>query len=162
MTALLELAKPSLLVIDNANKLNELTDYYLALRRCPNFHILLTSRITVFEHLPAYKIAALPASAAADLFKRFYPQHDAGEDGLLEQILAAVGYNTLVIKLLVKYLSKRNGLKVRYRLADLLHDLQQHGLLSLNHTEVGIDYHAPGMWPYAKPRRKRLLRRCTI
>ena len=45
LAAMANLGKPCLLVIDNANELKDLEDNYLLLRSCPNFHLLLTSRI---------------------------------------------------------------------------------------------------------------------
>ena len=50
---------PNLLVIDNANTLEDIVQNYQALRSCPNFHVMLTSRISDFAKADSYKI--LPA-----------------------------------------------------------------------------------------------------
>ena len=98
------LETPCLLVIDNANKLQDLENYYQALRSCHNFHIMLTTRITKFELAACYKIGTLEPGDAMALFKKHYPGHQASENTLLQNILTAVGYNTLVIELLAKNL----------------------------------------------------------
>lgn len=139
-----DLHKPCLLVIDNANNLSELENYYLALRSCANFHILMTTRITEFEQAACHKIRSLPCEHAIALFKKHYPSHQAPEDPLLQNILAAVGYNTLVIELLAKNLNISNRLKTLYSLTDLLNDLQLKGLLKLKSQTVSSAYHADG------------------
>ncbi|MGZ4957465.1 MAG: NB-ARC domain-containing protein [Methylobacter sp.] len=144
LTRMADLHKPCLLVIDNANNLAELETYYSALRSCSNFHILMTTRITEFEQAACHKIRPLPDKDAITLFKKHYPGHQAHEDPLLQTILAAVGYNTLVIELLAKNLQSHNRLKTRYSLTDLLNDLQQKGLLKLKSQPVSSAYHADG------------------
>lgn len=128
------LPKPCLLVIDNANDLHELSEHYTALRKCPNFHILLTSRITEFEAITPLKIEGLPPAQALELFKKHYPKHSAAEDALFYEIHAAVGANTLVLELIAKNLKANNPLKLHYSLADLAADIQK-GLLHLRHTK---------------------------
>ncbi len=141
LQALRELDKPSLLVIDNANKLSDLEQNYTKLRSCPNFHILLTTRITEFEQADIYRIHALAEADAMALFKRLYPMHKTTEDELLKGILKAVEYNTLVLTLLAKNLYRFNRLKINYSLHDLLHDLQNKGLLALSKSRaVQTDY----------------------
>ena len=48
LTAMSNLPRPCLLVIDNANELEDLEAYYPQLQRCSNFHILFTTRITEY------------------------------------------------------------------------------------------------------------------
>ena len=135
------LAEPCLLVIDNANNLQELNQHYVALRSCRNFHLLLTTRITEFGQAQTHKIEGLPKTEAKELFKKYYPLHQAAEDALFDQIYDAVWGNTLVIELLAKNLNNfNNKLKKRYALQDLLKDLQEKGLLRLKAKEVKAHY----------------------
>lgn len=145
LNAIQNLDKPCLLVIDNLNSVSELGQYYKALRSCPNFHLLITTRITEFHQAAFYKIEPLEKQIALQLFATYYPKHQANEDELLSLILTAVGYNTLVIELLAKNLYLFNRLKTKYSLGDLFDDLQKRGLLSLSKTQtVQTDYHAKG------------------
>jgi len=125
LTALAELPGPCLLVLDNANELDDLETNYLNLRRCPNFHLLLTTRITEFGQADSYRIDSLPEAEALQLFRAHYPGHQTQEDGLFQQIRAALDGNTLVIELLAKNLHLLNRLKTSYTLPNLLSDLQQ-------------------------------------
>ncbi|TNJ38706.1 ATP-binding protein [Chlorobaculum thiosulfatiphilum] len=102
------LQKPCLLVIDNANDLDDLAAHYHELRKCPNFHILLTTRIESFAHARTCRVGHLDEAAAIQLFTTHYPVHDSAEDELLKEMLRAIGYNTLVIELLAKNLKILN------------------------------------------------------
>ena len=135
MQKFVNLPKPCLLVLDNINDIDQLKQHYLALRSLTNCHILLTSRITQFEHTAFYKINPLPDSVALAVFKRHYPKHNKEEDDLLRSIFAAVGGNTLVMELLAKNLAAINIDEINYTLAELLQELQQKGLLQLSQTE---------------------------
>ena len=144
--AMRELKKPCLLVIDNANNIQELGKYYKALRSCPNFHLLLTTRITEFEQALTYKIKPLPDEKAIVLFKKLYPEHIEDENDLLYIILEAVSKNTLVIEILAKTLHNFNQLKTKYSLSNLLSDLQKKGLFGIqSKEEITISYHATGL-----------------
>ena len=136
LAAMARLDKPCLLIIDNANDVRELEKHYLALRSCPNFHILLTTRITTFGQAETYRIEPLKEADALALFKRHYPKHQDDEDDLLKSIRTAVGGNTLVMELLAKNLAAINADEIFYSLADLLHDLQKRGLLQLSQTGI--------------------------
>ncbi len=145
LAALADLDRPCLLVIDNANEVDDLQKHYLHLRRCSNFHLLLTSRITNFEKAEFYPINGLPEPEALDLFRRHYPKLQADEETLVRQIRTAVGGNTLVLELLAKNLAQFNRLKTRYALPDLLADLQTKGLLALAQSQaVTTEYQARG------------------
>ncbi|MES0491512.1 MAG: tetratricopeptide repeat protein [Leptospirales bacterium] len=137
-----KLEKPGLLVLDNANNVEDLEKHYGALRRCPNFHLLLTTRVTKLEQAQCHPIKPLTMENAALLFKTHFTAHKKSEDELLKDIIEAVGRNTLVIELLAKNLNHFNtDLKTRYYLADLLKDLQKCGVLALPQTkEVRTDY----------------------
>lgn len=144
-TALMNLEKPCLLVIDNANELPDLDANYQRLRRCSNFHLLLTTRITHFERAEACAINGLPQGDALALFEKYYRVLDDGEKALFFQIREAVGGNTLVLELLAKNLAGQNRLKQRYSLANLLAELQSQGLLQLSLSQaVGTDYQSKG------------------
>ncbi len=152
LTALADLKKPGLLVIDNANELDDLQANYQLLRRCSNFHLLLTSRISEFRQAETYGIAGLPKADALELFIKYYPKFLRTEKEHFFQLHTAVGGNTLVIELLAKNLALFNRLKTHYSLDDLLRDLQQKGLLQLSHSkEVSTDYHGERAMRTEKP-----------
>ena len=139
---LMELTPTSLLVIDNANELEDLNKSYPHLRKCSNLHLLLTTRITEFAHAEIYPVKHLNEQDARELFAWHYKEHDSAEDELLNRILEAVGYNTLVIELLAKNLNNfNNALDKKYTLHELLADLQQKGVLGLSKSQkVTTDY----------------------
>jgi hypothetical protein len=136
------LKKHSLLIIDNANNLIELEKTYPYLRTCPTLHILLTTRITTFSHAETYPIKHLSILDAQQLFSRHYAGHDHAENDLLDTILNAVNYNTLVIELLAKNMNNFNTiLKKRYPLKDMWNDITEGGILSLSKSsDVTTDY----------------------
>ena len=105
LSEMLQLEKPCLLVIDNVNDLKDIESNYIALRTCSNFHLLLTTRITDFSQASSHAIETLDREKAFELFKTHYSDHDPQEDVLLQEILEAVGYNTLIIELLAKNLN---------------------------------------------------------
>lgn len=145
LTAMMNLEKPCLLVVDNANELPDLEENYQHLRRCSNFHLLLTTRIMHFERAATCAINGLPPDDALALFENYYRTLDANEKTLFLQISEAVGGNTLVLELLAKNLALRNRLRQQYSLANLLVDLQSQGLLQLSHSQaVGTDYQSKG------------------
>ena len=135
------LPRPCLLVIDNANEISDLEANYMALRRCPNFHLLLTTRITGFAKAATCKIGALAYAEALELFKELYTGHDTAEGYLFGKVYEAVGGNTLVIELLAKNLYAINTYQRHYSLGELVADLQK-GLLAISKTKpVDITYH---------------------
>ena len=146
MDALRELEGPALLVIDNANDLNELKKHDKILRACPNFRVLLTSRITEFEQASTYPISPLEKEKAAlQIFKTHYAAFEAQEIPLFYEIYDAVQGNTLVLEVLAKNLQQHNNkLKKRYQLAELKLDLEK-GLSYLSQSkEVDVEYQAKG------------------
>ena len=147
------LNKPCLLVIDNANEVEDLERNYLLLRSCSNFHLLLTSRITEFEQAQFYPIAGLPEDKALQLFEKLYKKPlNEGEKSIFSNIYQAIGGNTLVVEVLAKNLYLFNRLKQQYSLADLLQDLQSKGLLALSHTQaVTVGYQAKAVLRKEKP-----------
>lgn len=143
--AMINLRKPCLLVLDNVNEPTDLQAHYQRLRSCSNFHLLLTTRITEFEKAASYRIEHLKKKEAFSLFKTHYPNHQKKEDQILEEIMAAVDYNTLVIELLAKNLRNFNRIKAQYSLDNLLKDLQDKNLLALSHSKtVKTGYQSKG------------------
>ncbi len=148
LRALASLQKTCLLVLDNANDLPDLQAHYQLLRSCPNFHILLTTRINEFRHAPIYRIEGLPIADALQLFRQYYPALSDTETQTVRQIHQAVHANTLVIELLAKNLHQLNRLRKHYTLDHLLQDLREKGLLHLQSKTVHTDY---GTLQHAKP-----------
>ena len=137
---------PNLLVIDNANDAKDLEQYMGALRRCGNFHVLLTTRIQRLKGERNFmKVDGLREEDAITLFKKHYRDHDQSEDELLRQFIARVDNNTLVIELLAKNLNEINRLPgTSYSLKKLLTDIDD-SLLSLSKSgEVSTFYQAAG------------------
>jgi NB-ARC domain len=146
VNALLELHAPCLLVIDNANDLDDLEVHYAALRHCPNCHILLTTRLTAFARAAICRVDALPYEKALQLFIEHYPSHNPADDALFEQVYNAVEGNTLIIELLAKNLDAQQAAHSGYGLAQLVADLQQ-GLLQISQTKaVGSTFHANALF----------------
>ncbi|MEL7425809.1 MAG: tetratricopeptide repeat protein, partial [Bacteroidota bacterium] len=144
MQQLTRLPSPSLLVIDNANEVEDLREHFLALQRCSNLHLILTSRITSFSGANFFPVQGLAQQAAQDLFKRYYPAHRPEENDLLSDMIEAVGHNTLIIELLAKNLNQINCFQEQYTLQNLLDDLQDNILLLSKSQEVSTAYQAKG------------------
>lgn len=152
LTAMANLQKPCLLVLDNANELPDLEAHYLRLRKCANFHLLLTTRIREFEKAETYPIEGLPEKEALEMFQQHYQALSPEEHILFLQIREAVGGNTLVLELLAKNLKQINRLQKKYTLANLLSDLQKKGLLQLTQTQaVRTEYQSKGAMRREKP-----------
>jgi len=137
-----ELEKPVLLIIDNANNLTDLNANFQLLRKFQNTHILITSRINDYPNIENYKVNHLDKQSANDLFKYHFKAFKAAEQALLDELLEAIGYNTLVIELLSKNLNEfNNDIKSHYPLQKLLEDIQAKGVLAISKsTKVTADY----------------------
>ena len=138
----LGLNKPILLIIDNANNIADLDENFQLLRKFHNVHILITSRINNYEQIATYKVKHLSKKYANELFKQHFKSFKSEEQGLLDALLEAIGYNTLVIELLAKNLSEFNtAIKEHYPLEKLLKDIQEKGVLAISRsTKVNADY----------------------
>ncbi|MFN3848807.1 MAG: NB-ARC domain-containing protein [Spirosomataceae bacterium] len=146
---MVNLDKPCLLIIDNANEVADLDKNYRLLRQCPNFHILLTSRINTYKNAKFFKVDSLPPEQALAVFREHYPKLQATEEPIFEGIYTAVGGNTLVLELLAKNVALQNTLKTKYSLASLLADLQTKGLLQIVEDDaVNVEYQS---YQTAKP-----------
>ncbi len=139
------LRSPSLLVIDNANDPEDLNAYNNALRQLPNMHVLITSRVMEVDGLDTFPLPPLERKFAVALFKKHFPAHAPNEDALLDVLLPAVGYNTLVIELLAKNLSQfHKTIQKSYNLTQLVEDLGSKGLFGIQGKLVSTTYQARG------------------
>jgi len=146
------LPKPCLLVIDDADDLKDVEEVYLSLRRCSNFHILLTTRLQKFHNVQTYPLAVLSKEKALELFRQLYPYHQQTEDNLFFEIREAIGGNTLVIEILAKNLAILNQNENTYSLTHLIEDIQKKGLLNSVETDaLETTYHAEHKMKYVKP-----------
>ena len=151
--AMAGLKKPALLVLDNANDATDLDETLYELKGS-GFHVLITTRVNPFDDWTFLKIDTLPEEKALLLFchhanpkpeqkddDQLKSLFSAPEQQTLRAVLEGIGYNTLVLTLLAKNFRERNNLLARYRLADLLHELQTQGLLKLPKTKrVSSEY----------------------
>ena len=137
-----ELEKPVLLIIDNANNLTDLDDNFRLLRQFQNTHILITSKVNDYPNIENYKVNHLDKQSANELFKYHFKAFKATEQALLDELLEAIGYNTLVIELLSKNLNEfNNDIKSHYPLKKLLEDIQVKGILAISKsTPINADY----------------------
>jgi len=136
------LETPCLLVFDNANNAADLEHHFGTLRRLSNCHVLLTSRVTALADVPVHRVLPLNINFAVDVFKKHYPKHAESDAPLLNNLLHAVGFNTLVIELLAKNLAVFNKYKTQYSLQSLVHDLQEKGLFAVQGKAVQTLYQA--------------------
>ena len=144
-TAMASLNKPCLLVIDNANDLDALENYYLILQACSNFHILLTSRLTKFQHLDTFPVGTLSPQAALQIFRTHYQAFDPADEADFYEIFKAVEGNTLLIELLAKNLHFFNDdMEQHYPLRQLKADLEQSLTRFSKNAEVKTTYQAKG------------------
>ncbi|UHG91757.1 tetratricopeptide repeat protein [Spirosoma oryzicola] len=134
------LEDPSLLVLDNANDIEDLQKYYKNLKSLTNFHILVTSRVNELSNITTFPVGSLDLETSIELFKTYYKNIIKEEETLLESIFIAVGFNTLVIELLAKNLRQLNKFTSNYSLQDLLKSLQENGLLQIKTKSVQTTY----------------------
>lgn len=145
MAAVSKLQKPCLLVLDNVNNKQDLTDHIYLLRQCPNFHILLTSRLADFDYAQKHKINQLDEETALQVFKQHYKSFDDEDVAHFKKLYTAVDGNTLVLELFAKNLNYfNNHLNKKYPLQQLIADIEQ-GLTRLSKsTNVETEYQAKG------------------
>nr|WP_298789869.1 sugar transferase [uncultured Allomuricauda sp.] len=136
------LQKPILIIIDNANSLSDLNENFQLLRQIHGSHILITSRVDQYQNVPTLKVDSLDEKSANELFKYYYKNFKREEQLVLDKILKAIQYNTLVIELLSKNLNEfNNELIENYPLKKLLSDIQEKGVLKISKsTPVDSDY----------------------
>jgi tetratricopeptide (TPR) repeat protein len=126
-TAMANLEKDCLLVLDNANEPDHISGF-LHYMTGLGWHVLITSRCS--KVLPdagsEYKITGLPPDKARELFKQHYDEKTADFDALLDRFLKAVGYNTLCIEIFSKNLGGGEGWGMT--LETLLEKIEENGL----------------------------------
>jgi tetratricopeptide (TPR) repeat protein len=140
--AINNLDAPCLLVFDNANDAKDLEKHFVTLRRLSNCQVLLTSRVTALQDVPVHRVKPLDTAFAVQVFTEHYPKYSESDAPLLNSLLHAVGFNTLVIELLAKNLTVFNKFKTQYSLATLVSDLQQRGLFAVQGKAVKTLYQA--------------------
>jgi tetratricopeptide (TPR) repeat protein len=140
--AINNLDAPCLLVFDNANDATDLEKHFVTLRRLSNCQVLLTSRVTALQDVPVHRVKPLDSAFAVQVFTEHYPKYSESDAPLLNSLLHAVGFNTLVIELLAKNLTVFNKFKTQYSLATLVADLQQRGLFAVQGKAVKTLYQA--------------------
>ncbi|MEY4903293.1 MAG: hypothetical protein RLZZ292_1108 [Bacteroidota bacterium] len=136
---------PCLLVFDNANNATDLEKHFVLLQKLSNCHIILTSRVTELGDLFVYRVKSLDNAAAVLLFKQHYPKYSEADAPLLDSLLHAVGFNTLVIELLAKNLAVFNTFQTNYSLSSLLTDLQRKGLFEVQNKAVKSTYQSDNL-----------------
>ncbi len=95
-----------LLVLDNAN---DADDIRLFRREFAGFHwhVLITSRCQgVLEKEQELPITHLPPPLAKELFTKYYQENSPDFDALLDRLLEAIGYHTLLVELFAKNLKE--------------------------------------------------------
>ena len=126
-TAMTNLEKDCLLVLDNANEPDHISGF-LHYMTGLGWHVLITSRCS--KVLPdagsEYKITGLPPEKARKLFKQYHDEKTAEFDALLDRFLKAVGYNTLCIEIFSKNLGGSAGWGAT--LETLLEKIEKNGL----------------------------------
>ena len=141
LTAMSNLPEPCLLVIDNANELEDIKTYYPKLQRCSNFRILFTTRINEYGTAAFLGIAPLPEYLALQMFRTNYKAFATAEEPHFRKLYKAVGGNTLILEVFAKNLSKlNNGLKTRYPLEELVGDVVKGLLLPGQNAAVEVRY----------------------
>ncbi len=137
------LPSPSLLVLDNANNKTDLLKHNHWLSSLSNFHIIITTRVQEAGDMPALPVNTLAERDAIELFQYYYPWVEKKDQKLLQSILHAIGFNTLVIEVLAKNMHELNQLRQAYSLQDLHHDLQEKGLLLIKGKKLNTAWGGP-------------------
>jgi len=142
---LVNLESPCLLVLDDVNDTLDLENNILALSKCSNFHILITSRLDKFDQVHKYHLQALPKEQALDVFKKLYESFDDTETNLFYNLFKVIDGNTLLITLFAKNLNHfNNHLKKHYPLVQLIKDLENSLIKLSKSTLINTTYNAFG------------------
>ncbi|MEZ4886798.1 MAG: tetratricopeptide repeat protein [Chitinophagales bacterium] len=94
----------TLLVIDNANQLQDLLKHRQLFERSHNCHILITSR-TRPDNWQTVEVETLPPQQAIALFRQHHPDV-AATDQQIESLLTNLAFHTLLIELVAKSAQK--------------------------------------------------------
>lgn len=128
-----------LLVLDNANDEKEIQRFKKEFEGF-HWHVLLTSRCAnVLHPSQEFAIEHLPPKLAKELFTRHYQENTADFELLLDKVLLAINYHTLLIEIFAKNLKKAS--KIGLDLASFLDKLTQEGLfLGEDSFHIQTDY----------------------
>lgn len=122
-TALQNLPADCLLVLDNANNPEDIKAFKGAFSGL-HWHVLITSRCQhVLEKQQELFIEHLPPDLAKELFISYYNEKTPAFESLLDRLLHAIGYNTLLIELFAKNMAELAAFGET--LADLLKQLEE-------------------------------------
>jgi len=137
--AIMLIAKDMLLVLDNANNADDIKEFIKVFRGF-SWHVLLTSRCNdVLERAQELHIDHLPPDMAKELFQNNYREETPEFEELLDRLLAAIGYHTLLTELFSKNLAKLKG--TGETLEKFLNDLETKGLfLKKRSFDIPTDY----------------------
>ncbi|MEL6594263.1 MAG: NB-ARC domain-containing protein, partial [Bacteroidota bacterium] len=135
---LTNLRGPSLLVIDNADDMEDLEQHHRLVGGLTQWRIIFTTRVTELTDLPRLVINGLSEKKALELFSHYYRELDKEEDNMVREIRKAVNANTLILEILAKNLRQLNRLR-EYSLSKLLKKLGE-GLLSIPGKTVSTPY----------------------
>ena len=109
-TELQNISHSFLLVLDNANNEDDIIAFKQAFQGV-NWNVLITSRCSgVLDPVYEYHINHLPPPIAKALFKDNYQEESSDFDALLDRLLAAIDYNTLLIEVFSKNLREASEL----------------------------------------------------
>ncbi len=137
--ALQNISHDFLLVLDNANNPEHIESFRQAFRGF-HWHVLITSRCSgVMDKGQELPITHLPPPLAKELFTSYYREDTPEFEALLDTLLEAIHYHTLLVEVFAKNMAllRQRGEK----LADFLTHLQRHGLyLHERSFEIRTDY----------------------
>ncbi len=115
-----------LLVLDNANDEDDIRVFKQEFAGF-HWHVLITSRCQgVLEKEQELPISHLPPPLAKELFEKYYKEDNPDFDALLDRLLNAIGYHTLLVELFAKNLHEAS--EHGTTLADILQKLEKQGL----------------------------------
>ncbi|WP_163379481.1 tetratricopeptide repeat protein [Cyclobacterium sp. SYSU L10401] len=137
-----------LLVLDNVE--DDLGEFLMAFQGF-NWQVLVTSRVRMkWEGISEYELPALSTPAAKALFKGHYRDASGGAlesgaafEALLDKLISAIGYNTLLIEVFAKQLREEfwGGERERFGLREFLERLEAEGLyLAESQEDIATNY----------------------
>lgn len=128
-----------LLVLDNANDDDDIRVFRQTFEGF-HWHVLITSRCQgVLENEQELPITHLPPPLAKALFERYYKEDSPDFDALLDRLLEAISYNTLLVEIFAKNMKECAELGIK--MSDFLEKLENEGLhLGEDSFEIRTEY----------------------
>lgn len=128
-----------LLVLDNANDDEDIRVFRQTFEGF-HWHVLITSRCQgVLDKEQELPITHLPPPLAKALFERYYIEENPAFEALLDRLLEAISYHTLLVEIFAKNMCESAELGIK--MADFLQKLEKEGLHLGKHSfEVKTDY----------------------